>query len=119
MTDPSVNVMQFKNEDCPFTELFSLLKRYEQKSNGTSLGYDSEELLAIHQHVGNAMVVLLHGIQDVGNLIGLIAPDRIDLINTLDNLGLFISTMGNLTEALNSLREDTDGELRERGVINY
>jgi len=119
MTETAVNVMQFKNLDCPFTELFSLLKRYEQKTNGTALSYESEELLAIHQHVGNAIVVLLHGVQDVGNLLGLIAPDRADLTSILDNLGLFISAISNLTEALNSLREDTDGELRERGVVNY
>ena len=112
-------VSKFKNEEKPFTELFALLKRYEILSQGFPiLGYETEELKIMHQHIDNAMDMLLQGLQDVGHLIGLTASDK-NMIEELNHIGFFISAITNLTEALNDLRSDTNYSLKERGVMNY
>lgn len=117
--DTSTHSPNHINMDSPFTELFSLLKRYENLST-TSLCfvYDSDELKVIHQLINNAVDVLLQGLQGIGQLIGITSLDK-RIINALNHLGLFISAITNLAEALNDLRSDADYVLRQRGVTNY
>lgn len=119
MDNAFVDSTKIKNIESPFTELFALLKRYENLSNGSAtLAYTSEELKEIHQHIDNAIAVLLQGLQGVAHLMGITAPDE-KIVEELNHLGFFISAIGNLTEALNVLRSDTDYVLRKRGVSNY
>jgi hypothetical protein len=113
------NASQLKNIESPFTELFSLLKRYDIKSQGfTNLLYETEELKAMQQHVANAIEILLHGMQGIGRLMGGSLSEKKEIIEELQDVGFFISSISNLTEALNSLRSDTDYELKQRSKIN-
>ncbi len=108
----------FKNIESPFTELFSLLKRYDYSSKESpTLAYSTSELKAIHGHVDNATVILLQGMQDVGNLIGLLGSRNKKAEAGLSALGFFIAMISNLAEALHVLQSDTDYILRERGCI--
>lgn len=112
MADITNSDLEFKNRDCPFTELFSLLKRREESPSGEIvLGYNSNELSAIHQHVDNAIVMLIQGMQDVGGLLGIAINESDGITESLDNIGFFISGISNLMEALNGLR--TDAGLQE------
>lgn len=112
--------IQFSNENNPFTELFSLLKRYENLSSGLpTLAYNSDELKVMYQHIDNAMDALLQGLQDIGHLMNMIARDKKEVTDDINNIGFFITSISNLTEALNSLRSDADCVLRDRGVSNY
>jgi len=110
---------EFKNIESPFTELFSLLKRYENiYGESPLLTYNSDELQTINQHVDNAMKVLLQGLQGMSQLIGVASSNKKD-INELSHLGFFISAISNLTEALNDLKSDADYVLSRRGAQNY
>jgi hypothetical protein len=104
----------FKNIESPFTELFSLLKRYENLPESPTLAYSTPELKAINSHVGNVTVTLLQGLQDIGNLIGLVGSKNKKLEAGLCTLGFFIATISNLAEALYILQSDTDYVLWER-----
>lgn len=99
-----IDLVKVKNLNSPFTELFSLLKQYE-KSACTS-NYSCNELKIIQQHVDNAIEVLLQGLQQVGQLIGLATNKK--NIAEMNQLGFFISAISNLTEALNDLRLDAN-----------
>lgn len=108
------NARCFKNEENSFTELFSLLRKYEVLSQDfLSLAYNTEELHAIHQHIDNAMVVLLQGLQDVGNLMGIASQNKKKMMAELKTIGFFIAGLGNLTEALHVLRSDTNYMLQQ------
>lgn len=109
------SLAEFKNAESPFTELFSLLKRYEILSQGfPTLAYKTEELKVMHQHINNAIDVLLQGLQDMGHLIDAATHDKGKTIEDLNNIGFFISAISNLTEALNNLRVDADHVLEQR-----
>lgn len=110
---------QFKNAESPFTELFSILKRDKILSNGlATLGHDTKALKVMQQHVDNAMDVLLQGLQDLGNLIGMSIQNKKDALEDLNNIGFFISAISNLTEALNALRLDADYMLKKSEGVN-
>ncbi len=109
-----------KNNDSSFTELFSLLKRYEKlEGESTTLLYESSELKYINQHIDNAINTLLQGLQDLGQLIGVSSQSEEIRLNEFKYIGFFISAITNLTEALNDLRTDTEYSLKQRGVQNY
>lgn len=113
-------VSQFANADSPFTELFSMLKSYEVKSEKFStLSYSTKKLKAMYQHADNAINMLLQGLQDLGKLMSLKSKKEDVKDHSVNNIGFFISGIGNLTEALNVLRLDADYVLKERGEINY
>jgi len=99
-----------KNIESPFTELYALLKRNSLFSDDgrEALSQDSENLMSLCSHIDNAIDSLLRGLQDVGQLIGLVKHDEINMAEEISRLGFFISTIGNLTEALNTLRLDAD-----------
>lgn len=98
------NNVTLKNLASPFTELFSLLKRYDE--NGLFITrYQSDELKLIRQHIDNAVEGLLRGIQDIGCILSMLAQDNLKMIK---NIGFFISIIGNLMEALNALKSETD-----------
>ncbi len=114
------NSIKFENSECPFTELFSLLMRYENLPNGfPSLVYQSDELEIINQHIDNAMNILLQGLQGVGNLMSMITEVKNNMSEDINNLGHFISGISNLTEALNSLRLDSGFVLKQRKETDY
>lgn len=120
MKNIATNEERLKNINSPFTELFSLLKRHENLSvSFRGLAYNSDDLKVMHQHVDNAIEVLLQGLQDLGQLIGLTGQNRIQISREMNNLGFFISTITNLTEALNTLRLDTGYVLKQRGITDY
>lgn len=120
MTNIAINSTQFNKAECMFTELFSLLKKYENPLNGTpTLAYNPEELKVINCHVDNAIDTLLQGLQDLGQLVSIVMQDRTEVINEINNIGCFISAISNLTEALNYLRTDTNYVLKDRGIIDY
>ena len=106
--------VRVENANSPFSELFSLLKRYQVLPHGVAtLAYAAEELKVMHQHIDNAMEILLQGLQDLGQLIGIAAQDKEKIADDLSNIGFFISAIGNLTEALNALRLDADYVLKQ------
>jgi hypothetical protein len=108
----------FRNKECPFTELFSLLKRYEVSSvQVPAMAYETEELKAMNQHVENAITFLLQGLQDLGSLMERVAVNR-KVRNDVVGIGYFISFISNLTEALNILRSDNEHELKRRQVMD-
>lgn len=120
MSNSRMNIIEFKNSGSPFTELFSLLKRYETLPQGfPTLVYATEELKVIHQHTDNAIEVLLQGLQGLGHLLSVAAEDKEKTVADVNNIGFFMSTISNLTEALNSLRIDTDYVLKQRHEIDY
>ena len=109
---------KIQNMESPFTELLSLLKRYENSSYGLPMSpYDNEELKVINDHINNAMDILLQGLQGIGHLIS-ITPLDVTIINEAYQLGLFITLIANLTEALNYLRLDADYILKERSIMS-
>lgn len=109
------NNAEFQNINAPFTEIISILKRYKNVSEGfPTLAYNSEELKIMNQHIDNAVDILLHGLQDLGNLVSVVAQDKRQLNDDLNNIGFFISAICNLTEALNTLRSDATNVLMQR-----
>ena len=118
MSNNTVSAEEFKNSESPFTEIFSLLRRYENTSNDSpTFAYDSHDLKIMHQHIDNAIDVLLQGLQDLGQLMSMVMQDKKQTIDDLYNIGFFVSAIANLTEALNALRLDTDYVLKQRGMI--
>ncbi len=115
----NINEKKLISIDSPFTELFLLLKRYEDLSVYLpELDYTSDELQMIHQHTENATDILLQGLRGVAHLIGTTSLNDKNL-EEVNNIGFFISAISNLTEALTDLKSDTDFMLRKRGVMNY
>ncbi len=109
-----------KNTESSFTELFNLLKRHDcSPKESPTLTYTTSELKAIHCHVDNATVILLQGMQDVGNLIGLLGSRNKNGEAGLNGLGFFIAMISNLAEALHVLQLDTDYVLQKRGSAAY
>ena len=113
-----VNEETINNIDSPFTELFSLLKRYEKSATGLpTLAYNFNELKIMHLHIDNVVEILLQGIQGIGQLIGLASLEK-NLVQRLNHLGFFVSVITNLTEALNDLRSDTEYVLKQQEIAN-
>lgn len=107
----------FKNANSPFTELFSLLKRYEVNVSGVPiLVYNYKEMEIICQHAENATNILLQGLQEIGCLLGEVDKDN---ILRLSNIGWLISILSNAIEALNILRSDADFMLAQAKKLTY
>jgi hypothetical protein len=120
MINVIINKETSNNNESLFTELFFLLTRYENLSLELPiLTYNTDELILMHQYIDNAIDVLLKGLQEVGHLMGLSSQKNSENINEINNIGFFISAVTNLTEALNTLRSDTDYLLKKRGILNY
>ncbi len=119
MNNVTLTAERYKNIESPFTELFTLLRRYENLSDGNlTLAYSSEELKVMHHHIDNAIDVLLQGLQDLGHLVGVVSQNAKSAIDDLSSIGFFISAISNLTEALTILKLDADFVLKQR-EINY
>lgn len=111
---------QFQNEENPFTELFSLLKRYQCMPDGqTALAYTAEELIVMQRHTENAIDVLLLGLQGVGKLVSLAAQTGQLIIDDLHYIGFFIAAMSDLAGALNHLRLDAECKLKEGAIMDF
>lgn len=105
------------NIESPFTELFSLIKRYEVLPDESStLVYQTDELKALRCHADNAMNIILQGLQDIGNLFSMVAQSNDKILHELQNVGFLIAGMSNLAEALDTLRLDIGFVLQQRGV---
>ncbi len=101
--------MQLRNIESSFTELFSIMKRNEVLSmSNTNESYTTDELMTMNQHAENAMTTLLQGLQDLGQILGVVARMDKGVMLDLHNIGYFISTICNLTEALDNLRSDAN-----------
>lgn len=110
---------QFKNAESPFTELFALLKKRIVLSEGfPSQMYETQELKVMYQHVDNAIEIVLQGLQDLGQLLGLAAQDKKKSTEGIYNIGFFISAVSNLAEALSALRSDADYVLKQRKELH-
>lgn len=93
-----------------------MLKRYEKSATGQpTLAYHCNELKVIHQHIDNAVSILLQGLQGVGQLMGCVIPER-KIFDGVNQLGFFVSAITNLTEALNDLRADAEYVLKQRKI---
>lgn len=90
MSSNFIDLNKVKNLNSPFTELFSLLKQYEN-SSCTSL-YSCDELKTIQQHVDSAVEVLLQGLQGVGQLIGVASVNK-KITEEMNQLSFFISAI--------------------------
>jgi hypothetical protein len=106
--------------DSPFTQLFSLLiqnKKFSREGN-VSLAFDTQQLEIMHQHTENAIELLLQGLQDLGCVAGMLEDEDKKFLKGLNHIGYYISAIGNLTEALNTLRSDTSYmlQLRKKGT---
>ncbi|OGT43160.1 MAG: hypothetical protein A3F13_08815 [Gammaproteobacteria bacterium RIFCSPHIGHO2_12_FULL_40_19] len=97
MNEEVVKDFSIKNADSSFTELFALLVRYSELPNS--------ELNIIRSHIDNAILTILHGLQDMGQLIAVADKAKIRTVAT-DGIGDFISLSCNLIEALNGLGDD-------------
>lgn len=103
MVCASVKNNKIKNINSPFTEVFSILTKCESApDNSLSLAYSQEEICAIKHHVNNALDVMLHGMQEVGQLLATAGENQIRDIS-LENIGYFISSTCNLVEAMRAL----------------
>ena len=65
----------------------------------------NSELNIIRSHIDNAILTILHGLQDMGQLIAVADKMKIRTVAT-DGIGDFISLSCNLIEALNGLGDD-------------
>lgn len=116
MDNANVNLSKIRNVEKPFTELFSLMRRYEVLPDGFStLAYQTDELKILSQHINNGIDVLLQGLQDMGQLMGLGVQNKRSISDEIKNLGFFISAISNLVEALHALQLDADFVLKQRG----
>jgi hypothetical protein len=106
--------LKIKNQESGFTELFSILKRYDVKPGGIlKLQYDDNEIKIMRQHVTNCTDTLLRGLQELGVLVGFHMQNNPDIIEEVSNIGFFISAIGNLLEALTILRADSDPIIKQ------
>ncbi len=106
--------LKSKDHESAFTELFSILKRYEEKPGGMlKLQYDEEEIRLMRHHLTNCTDTLLRGLQELGFLVGFHMQNNPDVIAEVSNIGFFISAVGNLLEALTVLRDDSDQIIKQ------
>ena len=116
----SSSLSEFKNNNNPFTEIFSLIKRYEISPDGFStFAYDTDEIKALYQHADNAIGIVLQGLQDVGSLISIAEQNKSTIPSDLNGLGYLITGISNLAEALHVLKSDANFVLRQRGISEY
>ncbi len=107
--------MQAKNINSPFSELFSLLTRYEIAGKGAvTLAYNTSELKVMNQHLNNAKAILSQGLEELFHFFGLLAQESGKMLPKLSSAWIFFGAMMNLTEALDALQENTDYVLRQR-----
>lgn len=104
------------NFDFPFTDLFSNIKHFILTEEGQlRLNYSYEQLNVLINHSNNAIETLLRGLQSLGLCLSIIGQCDY-LKEELSNLGMLISMIGNLIEALNVLNADIIYELSERNA---
>lgn len=99
MENAMASTGEISNLDSPFTELFSLITFNEDLESK----YTTEQLRYIYSHSENAIDAILRGMQDVGRVVGG-AESQPDI--SISNFGFFVSTIFNLSEALNSLKSN-------------
>jgi len=100
MIDGSSGIAYAKNVNSPFTEIFSLLTKYELLPDNTcELAYTPAELIILRQHMENASEMILQGLQDVGALMAAVDKEKMKQI-PVDSIGCFISAVCNLIEAM-------------------
>ena len=107
--------MQFRNKQSPFTELFSLLRRYELLTQGAlTLAYHTKELKVMNQHLSNAKTILTQGLEDMFNLLGAEDCQGAAIIPKSSMLWTFLGALMNLSDALDTLQSDAAYVLRQR-----
>ncbi len=119
MKQTTRNAMPFKNIESPFTELFTLLRRYDLLPQGMPrLAYDTKELQAMHQHVGNAKAALTQGLEDIFSLLSVENRPQLEkTVPTLSAVWAFFGVMMNLNDALDTLQSDTAYVLQQRKSV--
>ena len=112
-------IRKIKNVDSPFTELLSLLKKYQALADGlTALAYEDDQLIVMHQHAENTIEVLLQGLQCLGQVVDMSVQRKVMNIQDVSAIGALIA-ISNLTESLTILKSDTNYELRKRGLDGF
>ena len=97
-----------KNANSPFTEILSLIIKYEILSeSAVKLAYPRQDLLIISHHLNNAVDVMLQGLQEIGNLVAAVDHEKMKDVS-IDEVGAFISATCNLIEALNTFGRDVE-----------
>jgi len=105
-----------QNFDCPFTDLFSNIKHFTLTEEGqVKLDYSFKKLNTLINHSNNAIENLLRGMQSLGVFLSFASQYKY-LNDELQNLGMLISTISNLVEALNILNADISFELSKRSA---
>lgn len=94
----------------PFTQIFSVLTKYDISENNPSVfAYGDEQLVQLYDHIRNSNMILLQGLGSMGRMLSAVDKDAYDEISIPD-LGRFISATCNLIEALDKLQSDIAGQ---------
>lgn len=104
---------ELKNNNSPFTELFSLLRLQSLISGASVIDSGvSDTLIPIYDHANNAIDLMLKGLQGLGQLVGVTAQANQETLEEISDIGFFISGVSNLIEALGFLRQDVTEALK-------
>ncbi len=115
MIKMTYNTVQFRNKQSPFTELFSLLKRYELLPQGKlTLAYHTKELKVMNKHLRNAKTIVTQGLEDMFNLLGNAESSDATITPTSSMLWTFLGALMNLRDALDTLQSDASYVLQQR-----
>lgn len=97
------------NVDNIFTDLFGSLIKYKTDENrNLHLDYSSREISRMLLGVDNAITMILQGLQGLGKMLSMCSLSE---AQDMMHVGHFLAILGNLLEALNSLRADFEFEL--------
>jgi len=103
---------QYQNSESTFTEIFSILKQFSINSDKSiTLNYRLEEVSLLRHHLVASIDTLLKGLQSIGFLLGAHLQNTSEVCAEINDIGYLISSIGNLVEALISLRADADHSL--------
>lgn len=94
------NNVVLNNINSPFTDIFSILTKYEKSVNNKSkVAYSSAQVSRLRHHMCNSIDVMLRGLQGLGNVLAVTDQNSLQDAS-INDIGQFISGICNLIEAL-------------------